>query len=113
MSNNIADNRNAQSMQIILHAGNAREAYTKALDLAESGNFCDADSLLKEAETELTQAHRLQTRILQDAIEEDDPCIPILLIHAQDMMMSIDSEYRMACRFISLYRKLNTTEENS
>ena len=102
MSNNIADNRNAQSMQIILHAGNAREAYTKALDLAESGNFCDADSLLKEAETELTQAHRLQTRILQDAIEEDDPC-----------MMSIDSEYRMACRFISLYRKLNTTEENS
>lgn len=55
MSNNIADNRNAQSMQIILHAGNAREAYTKALDLAESGNFCDADSLLKEAETELTQ----------------------------------------------------------
>ena len=98
MSNNIADNRNAQSMQIILHAGNAREAYTKALDLAE---------------TELTQAHRLQTRILQDAIEEDDPCIPILLIHAQDTMMSIDSEYRMACRFISLYRKLNTTEENS
>ena len=90
MSNNIADNRNAQSMQIILHAGNAREAYTKALDLAESGNFCDADSLLKEAETELTQAHRLQTRILQDAIEEDDPCIPILLIHAQDTMMSID-----------------------
>ena len=113
MSNNIADNRNAQSMQIILHAGNAREAYTKALDLAESGNFCDADSLLKEAETELTQAHRLQTRILQDAIEEDDPCIPILLIHAQDTMMSIDSEYRMACRFISLYRNLNTTEENS
>ena len=95
MSNNIADNRNAQSMQIILHAGNAREAYTKALDLAESGNFCDADSLLKEAETELTQAHRLQTRILQDT------------------MMCIDSEYRMACRFISLYRKLNTTEENS
>ena len=69
--------------------------------------------ILKEAETELTQAHRLQTRILQDAIEEDDPCIPILLIHAQDTMMSIDSEYRMACRFISLYRKLNTTEENS
>ena len=53
------------------------------------------------------------TDVISFAIEEDDPCIPILLIHAQDTMMSIDSEYRMACRFISLYRKLNTTEENS
>lgn len=64
--------------------GNAREAYTKALDLAESGNFCDADSLLKEAETELTQAHRLQTRILQDAIEEDESLYSHPPDHAQD-----------------------------
>ena len=71
MSNNIADNRNAQSMQIILH-GFGRPS--RDWILISNG---------------------------------------ILLIHAQDTMMSIDSEYRMACRFISLYRKLNTTEENS
>lgn len=110
MNSTVADQRNAQSMQIILHAGNARESYTKALDLAEKGLYAEVDSLLNESESELTQAHRIQTQVLQDAIEEDDPCVPVLLIHAQDTMMSIDSEFRMAQRMITLYRRVHALE---
>ena len=97
---------NSSSMQIILHAGNARELYNEALDQAEAGMESAVGSLLDAAEQEVVCAHRIQTRLIQGAIEQEHPDMTVLFIHAQDTLMSVDSEYRLVKRLIKLYGKL-------
>lgn len=97
---------NQSSMNIILMAGNGRELYSNAAEEAEAGHFYEADELMQKAHIEITRAHQLQTKLIQAAVEEERPILTVLFIHAQDTLMSIDSEYRMTKRFLTLYKKL-------
>ena len=53
------------AMQIILHAGNARNAADEALEEAKRFNFQEAASHLQKAEEAITLAHKSQTDIIQ------------------------------------------------
>ncbi len=101
------DQMNRLSMNIILSAGNARDFYNEALDNAEAGTMEGCEALLKKAEKEIIEAHKIQTRMIQEAIEQERPDMPVLFIHAQDTLMTVDSEFRMVNRMINLYRKIN------
>ena len=104
MSEKNAETINLASMNMILHAGNARELYNQSMDLVEAGNFSEGEALLAKAEREITEAHKIQTRLLQDAIEEEQPVITVLMVHAQDTIMAVDSEIRLIRRLQKLYR---------
>lgn len=104
------EDMNTRSMNIILHAGDARVDYTEALDKAEKGDFEGVDALTEKANQEIIEAHRIQTRMIQDAIEEDDPDMTVLFIHAQDTLMTIKTEFAMTKRMIDLYKKLSSKE---
>ena len=104
------DDINMQSMNIILHAGNSHDYFNEAMNLAEKGDFEKVDELLKKADEELVEAHRIQTKMIQDAIEEEDPNMTVLFIHAQDTLMTIQTESHLTKRLISLYSKLNSKE---
>lgn len=104
---NPIDKLNLSSMNIILSAGNARDFYNEALDHAETGEMEGCEELMKMAEKEITKAHKIQTRMIQNAIEQEHPDMTVLFIHAQDTLMTVDSEFRMAKRMATLYQKLN------
>lgn len=110
MSSNHIDVLNQSSMNIILHAGNARDFYQEALDQAEAGSVASCGELLEKANEEIVEAHRLQTRLIQDAIEQEHPDVTVLFIHAQDTVMTVDSEFRLVKRLISLYEKMYAKE---
>ena len=63
---------------------------------------------MKKGFDKLTEAHKIQTKMIQSAIEEDQPQLPVLFIHAQDTMMTIQSEYRIMKRMINLYRRIQS-----
>lgn len=107
MDENHIDELNQSSMNIILNAGNARDFYNEALDHAETGETERCEELLKMAEKEIIKAHRIQTRIIQEAVEQEHPDMTVLFIHAQDTLMTVDSEFRMVNRMVNLYKKLN------
>ena len=111
MSSSHIDELNQSSMRIILHAGNARDFYQEALDRAEAGDLLPCEELVEKAEREIVEAHKLQTCLIQEAIEQEHPNITVLFIHAQDTVMTVDSEFRMVKRLISLYRKLKEETE--
>jgi len=106
MVNDTISEINASSMQIILHAGNARDLYNEAIDCVETGCLDSYQELLQKAEKEITLAHKIQTKLLQDAIDEENPSLPLLLIHAQDTLMTVDCEFRIIGRLISMYKKI-------
>ena len=102
------DMMNNLSMKIILLSGDAHELFEEAMDVAEENDFNKSEELMKRGFDKLTEAHKIQTKMIQSAIEEDQPQLPVLFIHAQDTMMTIQSEYRIMKRMINLYRRIQS-----
>lgn len=90
------------AMNIILHAGDARTLITEALSLAKKGDFKQAKSYMNRAEEEIVLAHKSQTETIQDEARGVKHDISLLFIHAQDTLMTINSEFRLAQHLIDI-----------
>ena len=93
------------AMQIILHAGDARNLVMEALDEAGEGRYQEAEQKLVDAKEELRQAHVSQTGVVQSEAAGTRYEYSLLFTHAQDTVMTIFSEYNLAKKLIHLYKK--------
>lgn len=100
------DKLNEVAMQVILHAGDARMYCNEAMEALyndEEDTFKEKMELTKK---EITIAHNLQTETIQKTIECEEQPITLLFIHAQDTLMTINSEIMMVNHMYRLYCKL-------
>ena len=75
-------------MEIIVNAGQSRSLCFEALRAARQGEIEQARVLLHEADTFTRQAHKMQTRLIeQDAGEGRQP-MTLIMVHAQDHLMT-------------------------
>jgi PTS system cellobiose-specific IIA component len=95
---------------IILHTGNARGFAYEALEAAESFDFDKADLLLNQADEELGKAHQTQTKLIQAEMNGVAFEKTLLLIHAQDHLMTAMSEQKLIERMIRVVKKLKESE---
>ena len=101
------------AMQIILNAGNARNSATDALAAAKTFDFVLAEQNLKEAEESITKAHKAQTEIIQSEAGGHSYAYSLLFTHAQDTLMTINSEVRLTKEMIDVLKIIhNKTEAN-
>jgi len=100
------------AMQIILHAGDARNSASEALDAVKKGDFELAKDKIEEAKKFIVLAHGAQTEIIQNETRgiKYEPCL--LFTHAQDTLMTINSEVILAKNIVELFeiydKKLNS-----
>lgn len=94
------------SMNVILHAGNARDYVTQAVDKASNGDFDQADELMKQANDEIVTAHKAQTETLQKEADGIDIPFSPLFGHAQDTLMTVKAEMNVMREIIKLYKRL-------
>lgn len=94
-------------MQIILHAGDARVKVMQALESLEKFDVAEAEKLLKEAEIEITEAHKYQTVELQREANGEDAEFTVLLTHAQDTCMAVCSEFNIAQHLVRMTKALD------
>ncbi|MDF9825708.1 PTS system cellobiose-specific IIA component [Breznakia sp. PF5-3] len=103
------------SMEIILHAGDARENNLMAIDAIAEFDFESAKKHLENATTNITVAHKMQTDQIQDETRGKKSEYSLLFAHAQDTLMTINSEILMSEKLIktfeSVYNKINELEE--
>ena len=92
------------SMEIILNAGDARNAANAALEDAKKGSFDGAAEKINEAEEALRKAHQAQTDVLQEEMAGTPHELCILFIHAQDTLMTIKSELTLTKELIEMYK---------
>ena len=95
------------AMQIVIHAGDARNLIMEALDHAAEGLYDQAEDKLKEAREELRQAHIFQTEVVQSEAGGKKYEYSLLFTDAQDTVMTICTEMNLAKKIISMYRKLD------
>lgn len=100
------------AMQIVIEAGDARNAVGKALDCAAKFDFAGAKEYMEEAGSHISQAHNAQTEMIQSEIAGTENIQPSLLFnHAQDTLMTVMSEIHLSEKMIqvfeSFYNKMN------
>lgn len=94
------------SMDIILHAGDARVQVMQAFEYCDQNQFDKARENLEYARNEITIAHKAQTDIIQEEMSGKKHEFCLLFIHAQDTLMSINSEINLAEKMIHLYENI-------
>ena len=92
----------AVSMQIILHAGDARAKVADALASAKAGDIAAGRAQLEEARGMIAEAHRAQTGVIQSEADGDTYSYSVLFAHAQDTLMTNDLETRVAAQLIDI-----------
>lgn len=106
MGNINKDELNLISMNVILHAGNAKELIFEAIDAASKKKYSLAEELVVEANNEMTLAHKTQTSMLQQEAEGIEIPYSPLFVHAQDTLMTTKSEISILKEIIKIYKKL-------
>ncbi|GGI17339.1 PTS lactose/cellobiose transporter subunit IIA [Gottfriedia solisilvae] len=95
------------SFQLILHSGNARSFAMEAIYDAKDLHFELAQEKLSEADREFSQAHHFQTQLIQAEAGGEDFDIPIILIHAQDHLMTAMTLKDLAREIVDLRKDMN------
>ena len=92
--------------EIISHSGNARGLALKHLKEAVEFNFEKAEELIKQGQEELNMAHKTQTKLIQAELNGVPSEKTLLMIHAQDHLMTAMSEQKLREHMIRIVKKL-------
>ncbi|EIT86369.1 phosphotransferase system [Fictibacillus macauensis ZFHKF-1] len=92
--------------KIISHAGNARGMCFEALTAAEAFDFVTAEQLMNDSKEEMRLAHGTQTKLITAELNGEPAEQTLLLVHAQDHLMTAMSEQKLIEHMISIVKKL-------
>lgn len=92
--------------EIIASAGDARDLTYQALDNVNEGKIKEAYELIEQAEKTMNTAHNAQTKLIQSEVQGEKIDGGLLMIHAQDHMMTAIAEHQMVKRMLPIFEKL-------
>lgn len=76
------------AMELISKSGEARSLAFQALNATKQNNHTEASALLEQSVKRSKEAHKVQSRLLFSESEGKPTELSVLLIHAQDHLMS-------------------------
>ena len=94
------------SFQIISAVGTARSMYIEAIELAKQGKIEEARKMIKEGEEAFVQGHSAHAELIQKEAGGESVQANLLLIHAEDQLMSAEFLKITAEEIIALYERL-------
>lgn len=99
-----------QCFQIISAVGMARSSYIEAIQAAKKGNFDEAQRMIAEGEQSFIQGHSAHAEMIQQEASGNkvEPCL--LLIHAEDQLMSAEAFKIIAEEMIQSYQRIVSLE---
>lgn len=92
--------------QIISNVGGARSCFIEAIQQAKAGEFDEAQKTMEEGEKFFTEGHHAHAQLIQQEASGEMKEISLLLIHAEDQMMSAEAFKILANEFIDVYKKI-------
>ena len=91
--------------EIVAYAGEARSNLIEAMNAARDGEYAKAESLTKDADTTITEAHNIQTKMLAKEAAGEDMEIGFIMVHGQDHLMTTLLLRDLVEHLLNLYRK--------
>lgn len=99
------------SFEIILCCGEGCNYINEAFKMIKKYEFDKANECLVKANDSLVEAHSKQTSLLQQFAEGKGIEVEIILVHAQDHLMSSMNYKNFVEEFFAVYKKLQMIEE--
>lgn len=93
--------------QIISSVGEARSCFIEAIGYAKSGNYEKAEAAMKAGEEAFVSGHQAHAELIQKEASGDKASVSLLLVHAEDQLMSAESFQILAAEFIDVYKRLD------
>lgn len=94
------------SFKIISAVGTARSMYIEAIQEAKRANFTAAQALMDEGAQLFLQGHAAHAELIQQEAGGAKSEFSLLLMHAEDLLISAESFRIVAEEFIELYKRL-------
>ena len=101
------DNLELVSFQIISAVGVAKSSYIEAMKIAENL----AKAKIKEGDQEFVKGHEAHAGLIQKEANGEKVVPNILLMHAEDQLMSAETIKMMALEIIKLNQRLYLLEK--
>lgn len=99
------ESREMISFGIVASAGAARSLAFEALKAAKKHDFDRADDLMKQSEEAALGAHHQQTALLSKEASGDHTPVDVLLVHAQDHLMTAMLAQELIKEIIYLHKE--------
>ncbi|WP_031542721.1 PTS lactose/cellobiose transporter subunit IIA [Mesoplasma photuris] len=91
---------------IISSAGSAKSYAFEAISEAEDGNYDQANKLIELGREDIIKAEQVHMETISFEAQGNKLEFSILLMHAEDQMMSAQMLLEMAEKFINVYEKM-------
>ena len=92
--------------QIITYVGTARTYFINAIQSAKAGNFEEAENLLKQGDEAFAEGHKGHAGLLTKDANGELKGGYMILMHAEDQLMSAEAFRILADELIALYKKI-------
>lgn len=92
--------------KVITYVGTARTNFINAIQSAKAGNYEEAESLLKQGDEAFLEGHNGHADLLAKDANGELTGGYMILMHAEDQLMSAESFRILAEEFIELYKKI-------
>lgn len=92
-------------LQIIASVGTARSMYVEALQMAKAGKFDEAKAHIDEADKLFAEGHDAHHDILAMQGQGIEIPFDLMLVHAEDQMMSAECFKLVVLELIEVYEK--------
>jgi cellobiose PTS system EIIA component len=96
--------------QIISSAGMAKSSYIEAIKEAKKGDFNKAKLCINEGDESYTQGHNVHSKLIQQEADNKQINPNLLLLHAEDQLMSVETCKIMAIELIESYKRIVALE---
>lgn len=93
-------------MGLIINSGQARSLAYEALKKAKEGNFGQAWEIMAKSRQALNEAHLVQTKLIESDQGEGKIKINLVLVHAQDHLMTSMLARELVTEIIELHEKI-------
>lgn len=94
------------SFEIISSVGAARSCYIEAIQLAKEDNFVEASAKVAEGEEFFNKGHHAHSGLIQKEANGEKSEFSLILMHAEDQLMSAEAFKIIAEEFIDVYKKM-------
>lgn len=93
--------------QIITYVGTARTHFINAIQCAKEGKYDEAEELIRQGDEAFALGHNGHADLLAMDANGEIADGYMLLMHAEDQLMSAESFRILADEFIAVYKKLD------
>lgn len=97
--------------KIISNVGMARSSYIEAIAKAKVGEFDNANKCIEEGENHFLNGHQGHIELMAKEAEQNSTICSLLLVHAEDQLMSAENFKIIAKEMIDSYKRIIALEE--